>query len=349
MIDTIANMSRMEFGMAAAPACLFFREGMSARRASTSGQQIRTSPAARSCQWSRGSSAPENFFHRHRVTSAATRGQAPETSDSPFRKRLADAARATICGGMNASNQGPDCALDARFLRAVEAWCARNGTTAGAFGAAVCRDRAFVASLREGRCPRLGTVDRALAVMGEPPAAPAFIGEVQAFLAVTGTKRSLLGLKAAGNPSFVAQLLAGVSPKLTTVEAVRAWMAANADTAERREIRACTGPMPSFLAGDPQPSPVSRSRPENGDSGTERPGPRRDERRYMDTREAAEWLGLAPATLARYRTPARVRVTFASVPACGTGPTTWRHGTAGTDVRAGAKPPGRRCRERQRH
>ena len=202
---------------------------------------------------------------------------------------------------MNASNQCTGGTLDGRFLRAVEAWCARNGTTAAAFGMAACRDRGFVASVREGRCPRLGTVDRALAVMGERPATPAFLGEVEAFLAVTGTKRSALGLKATGNPSFVAQLLAGVSPSLATVEAVRAWMAANADAAERREIRARTDAMPSFLAGEPPPSPEPRSQPEDRDSRTERLGQRPDDGRYVDTREAAERLGLAPATLARYR------------------------------------------------
>ena len=109
---------------------------------------------------------------------------------------------------MNASNQGPDGTLDARFLGAVEAWCARNGATVGAFGTAACRDRGFVASLRDGRRPRLGTVDRALAVMGEPPVTPAFLMEVEAFLAMTGTKRSAPGLKATGNPSFVARPLA---------------------------------------------------------------------------------------------------------------------------------------------
>ena len=202
---------------------------------------------------------------------------------------------------MYASNQGPDGTLDARFLRAVEAWCERNGITAGAFGTAACRDRRFVASLREGRRPRLRTVDRALAITGEAPVTPAFFREVQAFLAVTGTKRSALGLKATGNPSFVAQLLAGVSPSLATVEAVRAWMAANADAAERREIRARAGTMPSFLTGDPLPSPEPHFRPEDRDSGTECPGERREDRRYMDTREAAERLGLTPATLTRYR------------------------------------------------
>ena len=202
---------------------------------------------------------------------------------------------------MSASNPGPDDTLDARFLRAVEAWCAGNGTSAAAFGTAACRDRGFVAGLRNGRRPRLGTVDRALVVMGEPPVTPAFLGEVEAFLAVTGTKRSVLGQESTGNPSFVAQLLGGVSPSLATVESVRAWMAASASAAELREIRALTGAMPSFLTDAPLPAPDPRSLPDDRVPGPERQLGRDDVGRYIGTREAAERLGLAPATLARYR------------------------------------------------
>ena len=171
----------------------------------------------------------------------------------------------------------------------------------GAFGAAVCRDRGFVASLRRGRNPRLGTVDRALAVMGEPPAGPAFRGEVEAFLAVTGVKRSLLGREATGNPSFVAQLLGGVSPKLATVEAVRASMKSHAGADEWREIRARSGPMPAMLTAAPLPSPRPPARPVNRDAEPEGPAGRGMDQRYVDTREAAKRLGLAPGTLARYR------------------------------------------------
>ena len=171
----------------------------------------------------------------------------------------------------------------------------------GLFGAAVYRDRGFVASLRDGRSPRLRTVDRALAVMGEPPAGPAFLREVDAFLSVTGVKRSLLGREATGNPTFVAQLLGGVSPKLTTVEAVRAAMKSHASTAERREVRARAGAMPAILTGAPLPSPERLVRPEDRDPCPDRPVRRRTDRVHVDTREAAERLGLAPSTLARYR------------------------------------------------
>ena len=202
---------------------------------------------------------------------------------------------------MSASNPGPGGTLDARFLRAVETWYARNGTSAGAFGAAVCRDRGFVATLREGRRPRLRTVDRALAVMGEPPVTPAFLAEVEAFLAVTGTKRSVLGQEATGNPSFVAQLLRGVSPSLATVESVRALMTSHASADEWREIHNRTGAMPPLLSGAPLPAPEPRSPPQDRNPGPKRRGGHGDVGRFMNTSDAAERLGLAPATLVRYR------------------------------------------------
>ena len=112
--------------------------------------------------------------------------------------------------------------LDARFRRAIAAWCARKGMSDRAFGAAALGDPDFVASLGRGRILRLATADRVLSFMGEAPAGPAFRAEVEAFLAVTGIKRSVLGIGATGNPSFVAHLRRGTSHTLSTVERVRA-------------------------------------------------------------------------------------------------------------------------------
>ena len=173
--------------------------------------------------------------------------------------------------------------------------------SAGAFGAAALRDRDFVASLRRGRNPRLRTVDRALALMGEPQASSAFLDEVEAFLAVTGIKRSLLGREATGNPSFVAQLRKGVSPTLSTVTDARAWMASHASAGEWLEIRARTGAMPRFLTAGRLRPPESPARSEMDRPGDERQRRRRKGRRYVNTREAAKLLGLSPRTLDTYR------------------------------------------------
>ena len=138
--------------------------------------------------------------------------------------------------------------------------------SAGALGAAALRDRDFVASLHRGCNPRLRTVDSVLAVMGEPPAGPAFLEEVEAFLAVTGIKRSLLGRGATGNPSFVAQLRKGVSPTLATVKDMRL----DGGSCERRRVAGKPGSRrrnaalpdrrPAAAAGVPCPLSVERRR-----------------------------------------------------------------------------------------
>ncbi len=195
----------------------------------------------------------------------------------------------------------PAGSLVARFRQAVEAWCSRTGMSAGALGAAALGDRDFVPSLLGGRNPRLGTVDRVLNLMGEPPAGPAFLGEVEAFLSVTGTKRSLMGSGATGNPSFVAQLRKGLSPTLATMGAVRAWMASHASADEWQQIRARAGAMPRFMTAQPLPPLEPPARLRANGSENRRPPPRGGNPVFMDTREAAALVGLSPRTLDSYR------------------------------------------------
>ena len=97
---------------------------------------------------------------------------------------------------------------------------------------------------------------------GRAAGRPGLLDEVEAFLAVTGIKRSLLGNGATGNRSIVAQLLNGLSPTPASVTALRAWMASHASAGEWREIRARTGAMPRLLSSAPLPrlEPPARSR-----------------------------------------------------------------------------------------
>ena len=198
-----------------------------------------------------------------------------------------------------------DMPLDDRLRRSVAAWRARHGVSARRFGMDALGDPGFVGSQIRGRSVRLETADRVLAFMGDSPLGPAFRREVKTFLAVTGTKPSVLGEEATGNPSFVGRLLRGTSPRLKTLDRVRAWMAAHTSEDELRTIRARvtnTNDMKPF-AGMRAPGSSTAPLPPVG-SGAEREGDVRmneNGRNYLDTREAAAWLGLSPRTLDRYR------------------------------------------------
>ena len=93
--------------------------------------------------------------------------------------------------------------------------------------------------------------------------------------------------------------------------------------------------MPPLLSGAPLPAPEPRCPPGDRDPGSERQGGRSDVGRFMDTRAAAQRLGLAPATLARYRI-------------IGEGPCHFRFGTCvryrGDDLEAWAANRGDRRR-----
>ena len=205
---------------------------------------------------------------------------------------------------MEALDIHPDTPLDDLLRRAVSAWRERHGMSARRFGAEALGDPDFVFSHESGRSVRLVTADRVLAYMGHPPLGPGFRREVEAFLAVTGVKPSVLGAEAAGNRSLVGTLRKGASPSLRTVDRVRAWMAAHAGVEEMGAIRAriedkrnlaeaarpgsCTVPLLSAGAGI--------NLEEEGGKGMNGNGTK-----YLSTREAAAWLGLSPRTLDRYR------------------------------------------------
>ncbi len=194
--------------------------------------------------------------------------------------------------------------LDDRLRRAVAAWCERRGVSAQRFGVEALGDPGFVFSQARGRSVRLGTADRVLVFMGHAPLGPAFRNEVEAFLAVTGAKLSVLGEEAARNPSFVGRLRKGASPRLRTVDRVRAWMAANANAEKTRAIRArvtdedpFAGAVTSGSSDTPLPPAGSEANPdrEGGTRMSDNGG------NCLNTREAAAWLNLSPRTLDRCR------------------------------------------------
>ena len=197
-----------------------------------------------------------------------------------------------------------DMPLDDLLRRAVAAWRERHGMSARRFGAEALGDPVFVFSQERGRSVRLVTADRVLFFMGCPPLGPAFRREVESFLAVTGHKLSVLGEEAVGNPSFVGRLLRGASPRLRTVDRVRAWMAANANAEETRAIRARVADEDPF-AGTTMPGSSDAPLPPAGSGADleQEGGTQMNEngKNYLNTREAAAWLNLSPRTLDRYR------------------------------------------------
>ena len=187
--------------------------------------------------------------------------------------------------------------LAAQFRDAVQAFLERTGTPSARLGQQALGDPSFVLRLMRGRIPRLDTADKVLAFISEAPIGPAFRAEIEAFIEITRTKPYLLGLDAAGDPSFVARLRRGVSPRLDTVSRVGAWMARRCNAAERAAIEA-------RVAGKPRPqrqlkttegvtSPIKSK-----EGGTSMSG---QSTQYLGTREAAAFLGLSPRTLDRYR------------------------------------------------
>ena len=178
--------------------------------------------------------------------------------------------------------------LDERLGRAIAAWCWRRGVSGLRFGVDALGDRGFISRLARGRSVQLPTADRVLAFIGYPPLGPAFRLELDTYLAVSGTKISILGELALGDPSFVGRFRRGSSPQLTTVDRVRAWTAANANEEEVRAIRA--------LLKEAAPALHPFARPEaevegmNGHAGD-----------CLNEREAAARLCISPGVLGSCR------------------------------------------------
>ncbi len=199
----------------------------------------------------------------------------------------------------------PDAPLDDVLRRLVAAFRERHGVSARRFGTEALGDPGFVFSQARGRSVRLATADRVLAFMGLAPLGQAFRREVETFLEATGIKASVLGAEAAGNRSFVIRLRRGASPRLGTVDRVRAWMAAHASVEEMEAIRTRIGDKRNLAEaarpGSSTAPPLSAGAGINLEEEGGRSMNGNGSRKYLSTREAAEWLGLSPRTLDRYR------------------------------------------------
>ena len=186
--------------------------------------------------------------------------------------------------------------LVADFRAKALGHASRTGMSDSRFGVMATGDPSLVRRLRQGNSPRLVTVDRVLALLGEAPMAPVFLLEVEAFVEVTRTKVSLFSRESSGNQSFLTQLRRGAMPRLDTVDRVRTWMEANCTAGEWEEIRT------RVEAELPEPPPgeapwVSAAR--RADDGLF------DGRERLDARDAAALAGVSPRTLGYYRSRGR--------------------------------------------
>jgi len=198
--------------------------------------------------------------------------------------------------------------LKDNVVNLVMAFLDRSHLNDGQFGKKAVGQSGFVAELRRGVVPRMDTADRALRFMGEPMIGPAFRIEIATFLVVTGTKGSTLGQLALGRPEFVLRLDEGGSAQLDTVQKVRAWMRETASFGQRAEIaRAVADPGVPDPALNPDPGAVNalaegKPRADAGSKGlAEKLARAIEEKILLNTREAAAFLNLNPATLAHYR------------------------------------------------
>jgi len=180
--------------------------------------------------------------------------------------------------------------FEAAFRRMVRRYLKRTGMSPRAFGLEVGDER-LVYRLRQGRGVKLDTAEKALAFMGEPGFRDLFLGEIEAYLEVTGTKPYVLGLEAVGNRSFVTKMRDGLSPYLGTIDKVRAWMGAHSTVAERRRIGAATLHKSWFRVGVGTPA----------GHGAGPQGEERIEQRFLSTRQAARYLGKGVRSLDRMR------------------------------------------------
>ena len=200
--------------------------------------------------------------------------------------------------------------LDDLVRQAVEAYLSGSRMSERKLGAFAVGDPSMVPRLMAGGSIRLDKADQLLCYMGQAPIGPGLVSEVEAFLSDTGIGDRRFGSDAAGDPLFVRKLRTGVSPLLSTVEEVQAWMRANrsafepASDAQDQDDGQQSLPdrssdpdhheEPAEALTDPPPPDDVRPR---GTTVYTKDGPQV----ILTTREAAALLTLSPSMLQRYR------------------------------------------------
>ena len=189
-----------------------------------------------------------------------------------------------------------EASLDRTLRRLIMVYRKRERMSARRFGEMALGDRGFISHrLKRGSSVGLKTADTVLEFMGEPPFGPWFRCEVETFIAITGIKAHWLGHYALNDPSSVSRLRRGASPRLATVDRVRAWMGANLRAVEQLAIRAAVARRDG-----------SRVRANGQVHGTRLSGAAgertmKDHPEYLSTRQAASLLGVSARTLERFR------------------------------------------------
>ena len=169
-----------------------------------------------------------------------------------------------------------------------------SGMSRTGFGRHVLSDPGFAARYLDGRTSvRLDTADRIRTFVGDIPFRPVFLAEIEGFVELTGIGPWAVGHCATRQSGFVARLRAGASPWLTTIDRVRCWIQRQLPPGDRR----------SYLDGIAEATGFASQSASGGAAAYAQNGERRmtTPPKLMTTAAAADYLGLSPRTLERYR------------------------------------------------
>ena len=190
----------------------------------------------------------------------------------------------------------PSMTDSAQHLRnAVKAFIERRKLSPSRVGSLLFGNPSFIRVLLGGRSPRVDTADRLLDFIGLEPIGPRFRREVDAYLAVTRAKATAVSQEAVKNRSFIGRLRKGSSPRLKTVDRMRAWMKRNASAEQWRMIEAAARKEPrgKEVGGEDAASAASEEKPAEAKP------------LFWTVKELATVLRMSRSTLDRYRTDGR--------------------------------------------